>query len=339
VGIHDDFFELGGHSLLVVRMLGQIEQVFGVALVPTTFFTGATIRKLAEKIAEGPAASGLISLVPVQPEGSNPPFFCVHGATGDVLWFRELAKYLGPEQPFYGLQSAGLDGLTEPLDSVEAMAAHYLREIRTVQPEGPYYLGGYCFGGQIIYEMAQQLQAQGQMVARLALLSSQPYNTGFNVPHSHAEYCMGLVRSAPGWGERLGELNKDQLLKRAQRKARRYLKEHLPGNGAVRVEDVLDDADHLPDFQRRVIERNMAALASYQFKPYQGHIHVFQAKASSLLTVDVPGHGWDRLAEAGITTIMVPGSHQSILREPRVATLAEELRQVLVQARQPEGLA
>ncbi|MCB0154769.1 MAG: amino acid adenylation domain-containing protein, partial [Anaerolineae bacterium] len=332
VRIRDDFFELGGHSLLAIRMLAQIEQVFGVALAPTALFAGATIEKLAKKIAEGPASSGLTSLVPVQPEGSHPPFFCVHGATGDVLWFRELAKYLGPDQPFYGLQSVGLDGLHQPLDSVEAMAAHYLREIRTVQPQGPYYLGGYCFGGQIVYEMAQQLQAQGETVAVLALLSSQPYNTGFNVPHSHSEYCLGLVRSAPGWGERLAELNPDQLLKRAQRKARRYFKEHLPGNGTVSAEDLLDDADHLPDFQRRVVEQNMAALDRYTFRAYQGHIHVFQAKAPSLLTVDVPGHGWDRLAEAGITTIMVPGSHQSILREPQVATLAEKLRQVLAQS-------
>jgi thioesterase domain-containing protein len=110
------------------------------------------------------------ALTPDQPGGSGPPFFCVHGFGGGVLGYAELARQLGPEQPFYGLQAAGLNGLDEPDVRIEDMAARYLQAMRAVQPEGPYYLGGYCYGGIVAFEMARQLRTQGEHVALLANL-------------------------------------------------------------------------------------------------------------------------------------------------------------------------
>src|SRR5207344_3097549 len=111
-------------------------------------------------------------LVPIHPQGSKARFFCVHGAGGNVLLYRDLARHLGEDHPFYGLQSQGLDGKASPLTTVEAMAEKYLREIRQFQPEGPYCLGGYCLGGTIAYEMAQLLRRDGQEVALVALLDT-----------------------------------------------------------------------------------------------------------------------------------------------------------------------
>ncbi len=97
--------------------------------------------------------------MPIQPLGSKPTFFCVHGGGGNVLIYRELARYLGEDYPFYGLQARGLEGGGDYLTTTEAMAESYLREIRELQPEGPYYLGGFCMGGQVAFEMAQRLVA------------------------------------------------------------------------------------------------------------------------------------------------------------------------------------
>jgi len=116
----------------------------------------------------------LSSLVKIQPGGSKPPFFGVHGAGDGILvyYYYNLIPYLGPEQPIYGLQPQGLDGLQVPHSRIEDMAAYYIKEIRTIQPEGPYFLGGASMGGKIVFEMAQQLHAQGQKVAMLVLFDT-----------------------------------------------------------------------------------------------------------------------------------------------------------------------
>lgn len=110
------------------------------------------------------------SLVAIQPRGSKLPFFCVHGLGGGALYYSTLARYLSPEQPFYGLQSQGMDGKLPPHIRIEDIAAHNIKEVLTVQSEGPYFLGGHSFGCIVVFEMAHQLVAQGQKVALLALL-------------------------------------------------------------------------------------------------------------------------------------------------------------------------
>ncbi len=151
LGVHpiepdQNYFDLGGDSILAVQMFAQIDQMFQVKLPVATLFEAPTIGDLAQIVNREAPKSRWSSLVTIQPKGKRPPFFCIHGAGGNVLIYRELSKYLGEDQPFYGLQSQGLDGDSEPLTRIEDMAASYVREIRRAQPEGPYYLGGYCAG-------------------------------------------------------------------------------------------------------------------------------------------------------------------------------------------------
>ncbi len=166
IGIDADYFDLGGTSLGAVRLFGSIEEEFGINLPLSTLLTHPTIELLAQVIAgaEPGAAVGSECLVPIQPNGTRAAIAAVHGGGGEVYIYRELAELLGTDQPLYGLQPVGIDGVTKPLDSVPEMASRYVKELRQVQPEGPYRLIGFCFGGSVCLEMAAQLEDMGQEV-------------------------------------------------------------------------------------------------------------------------------------------------------------------------------
>jgi thioesterase domain-containing protein/acyl carrier protein len=172
VGRHHNYFELGGTSLGAVRLFAEIQKECKVQLPLAALFEAQTIAELARLLNKDDSTTGWSSLVPIQTKGSRPPFFCVHGGGGNVLIYRALSNHLGMDQPFYGLQSQGLDGCQPLLTRVEDMAALYVRELQRVQPHGPYFLGGYCMGGTVALEMAQQLRARGEKIALLALFDT-----------------------------------------------------------------------------------------------------------------------------------------------------------------------
>jgi surfactin family lipopeptide synthetase A len=190
IGIRDDFFDLGGHSLLAIRLIGRITQTYGKKLPLATLFAGATIEHLATALMAfqreiddstlGARATKEVEaettidtrapIVAVQVGGSKRPFFYLHGEwRGGAYYSRELARRLGPDQPFYLLEPYKFAGLSVP-PSFEAIAAAHLKTLRAVQPEGPYMLGGYCNGGLVAYEISRQLHAQGQVVDVLVLI-------------------------------------------------------------------------------------------------------------------------------------------------------------------------
>jgi len=176
VGLTDNFFELGGHSLIAVRLSSEIKTLTGKSLPLATLFQAPTVEQLARILRKDGWSPQWRSLVLIQPGGSRPPLYCVHGGGGNVLFYRDLARHLGVDYPFYGLQCRGLYGNGNCLTRVEDMASVYLKEIRELQPEGPYYLGGFCMGGSIAFEMAQQLTRDGQRVALLAMFDSYNHN-------------------------------------------------------------------------------------------------------------------------------------------------------------------
>nr|AHZ46176.1 NRPS [uncultured bacterium 14-4D] len=172
VGVHDNFFELGGHSLMAVRLFAKIEDLLGSHLPLATLFRASTIAQLTRAMHEADDSPSWSCLVPIQPGDGRPPLFCIHAEGGEVLFYRDFARLLGPEQPVYGIQATGLDGTEPPLETIEEMATHYISELRRIQPEGPYFLGGHCYGGVIMYEMVQQLHRTGERVALAAMMDS-----------------------------------------------------------------------------------------------------------------------------------------------------------------------
>ena len=168
-----NYFDLGGDSVLAVQLFAQIERAFKVKLPLATLFDAPTIEELAAVLRREAPGSDWSSVVAIQTAaGSRPPLFCVHGAGGNVLIYRDLSRHLGSDQPFYGLQSQGLDGQQPLLTRIEEMAARYVQDIQMVQPRGPYYLGGYCMGGTVAFEIAQQLATKGERVAMVALFDT-----------------------------------------------------------------------------------------------------------------------------------------------------------------------
>jgi acyl-CoA synthetase (AMP-forming)/AMP-acid ligase II/thioesterase domain-containing protein/NAD(P)-dependent dehydrogenase (short-subunit alcohol dehydrogenase family)/acyl carrier protein len=172
VGIYDSFFELGGSSLQAARLFAAIEKQFGKNLPLATLFNAQTIEQLAQLLNESTESTLWSSLVAIQPNGSKPPLYCIHGAGGNILMYRQLIDYLGADQPLYGLQPKGLDGNETPIDRIQEMAELYVQQICDSQPKGPYYLIGLSVGGTIAFEMAQLLHRQGQKVAFLGLIDT-----------------------------------------------------------------------------------------------------------------------------------------------------------------------
>ncbi len=174
LGVEENFFDAGGHSLLAVRLMARVSQATGQELPVASLFYGPTIRQQAALIEQKGWSPPWVSLVPVQPGGTRPPLFLVPPAASTGLRFAHLARFLGPDQPIYGFDPGGLDDRSQLHTSVEEMAAHFVGEMRQLQPTGPYLVGGMCFGGHVAYEIVQQL---GQDAPLLLLLDvGQPAN-------------------------------------------------------------------------------------------------------------------------------------------------------------------
>jgi amino acid adenylation domain-containing protein len=178
VDAEEDFFALGGHSLLAVALFERIERSFGAHLPLATIFEASTPRALAELLGSERGSERWENLVPLKPYGSRPPLFAVTAGDGNVVGFGPLAKHVSPDQPLYALQPSGLDGVSALDRGIEAMAARCVEEIRSVQPHGPYLLAGRCNGSSVAFEIAQQLHRDGEEVAMLASIDSDPPHAG-----------------------------------------------------------------------------------------------------------------------------------------------------------------
>ena len=181
IGIRDNFFDLGGHSLLALRLFNKISALWGKTLPLSTLFQAPTIERLAEILRSDGWSPSSSSLVPIRSDGARPPLYIISGIGGNVVRFHTLARYLDPEQPLYALQPPGIDGTVPYITNIEDMAAHYIREIRIVQPTGPYYLAGYSFGGLVAFHMGCELVKHSDQIALLALCT-RPNGTMKRMP-------------------------------------------------------------------------------------------------------------------------------------------------------------
>ncbi|MGA2671641.1 MAG: SDR family NAD(P)-dependent oxidoreductase [Terracidiphilus sp.] len=329
VELDDDFFSLGGHSLIGVRLFAKIKKTYQVDLELAILFEARSVRQLAEVIrnAQQPirAESRIWSaLVPIQPKGSRIPIFCVHAIGGDVLFYEQLAKTLGPDQPFYAFRSPIMSQAEIRETSIEELASIYIKELRAFFPQGPYLLGGASFGGLVAFEMSQKLYAQGAQPGLLLLIDS-------SIPGSKED--VEVKDQISVFWQSLRREGAPYLLRKAATKRKHWGKllmsrvrtatcwcYHLAGRS-------LPVGLHL--FQ--VQEAHEQALSRYTFQTYPGKITLMRAvdRDDSLGKRDDPTLGWARLAGGGLEILDVPAGHISMLSHPYVGNFAEILRTVL----------
>jgi amino acid adenylation domain-containing protein len=330
VGVTDNFFELGGHSLLAVRLFALIEKRLGKKLPLTAIFQGATVEHLAGVIRQQATHGPQSSLVPLQPGGSKRPLFLVHPAGGHVFPYIHLAQLLGPDQPCYGLQARGLEDGQDSHARIEDMAAWYIQALQTVQPTGPYLLGGWSMGGVVAFEMAQQLYAQGQRVALLALLDGRIPTPDETFPEEDAEAILLVERYfgiSFGPIETLAELPKDQQLA--------FMLEQAKSAGLVPAELDISQARRFVELLRS----DLRATQNYGLRLYPGRITFFKASETPAGASPDPDPtlGWSKWASGGVEVHVVPGNHANLMYEPHVEVLAEKLTACLNQARSAEA--
>jgi thioesterase domain-containing protein/NAD(P)-dependent dehydrogenase (short-subunit alcohol dehydrogenase family)/acyl carrier protein len=324
VGIDDDFFELGGQSLVVVRLFNKIKKNYGLDFPIDSLFELRTVRKLAERIREG-AKKDLgprrtpTPIVAIQPQGTRPPLFVISGLGGNVIKFHSLAFYLGKNQPVYGLLPRGLDGKESFLSRVEEMARYYVSAIRAIQPEGPYHIVGYSFGGIVAFEVAQQIIAQGDRVGLLGLFDTiewhymESVNRSLNPAQRLRIYRtrLGDAFFSEGILTNVYNLLNIKLVKTKSQLLRAIGREATPPSGAT-LEEV-----------------NTSAAAIYVPKPYSGHLTIFRSTTRRVEEGNDEFLGWGSLVNGGVEVHHIASTHFNILQEPGVAILSEKLKKCL----------
>ena len=309
IGTDQNFFDLGGHSLLAARLMYRIGQALGRGLPITLLFQAPTIASFAAVLRQDEWKPSWSSLVPMQALGPRPPFFCVHGVGGNIIGFNALAARLKPEQPFYGLQAQGLNGANRCHASVEEMAAHYVGEIRRVQSRGPYYIGGFSFGGLAAYEMARQLTEQDESVGSLVLFDT---------------YTAKLASKAVSLANIVFSDHRKELLAKLPAALKKSLRRRF---GSWQI----------PSNLKRVRDACSQAAAGYRLKPYNGRVTLFCAQEQSLRSSDGMYSGWASLATGGVEVHEIAGDHNGMLREPQVAALAAKLKACLEAAQSSDA--
>ncbi|WP_374090560.1 amino acid adenylation domain-containing protein [Methylomicrobium lacus] len=339
VGILDNFFDLGGHSLRAIRLMADIQKVLDVSLPLSTLFKAPTVEQLANIIRqERPADSAWSPLVPIQTGGDKPPVFFVAGGGGSVLYFQPLSRYLGADQPFYGLQSKGLDGESVPFDRVEDMAACYVDAIRSVRPKGPYRLGGHCFGAVVAFEIAQQLIRDGDEVDLLTVLNvpaprAQRPDAGHGLDYAAWVVKLGrLLEQSSGQSldldyEEIKLLDKEAQLEHLKNRMNKA--GFLPpeaGVGPVRgLVEVLKTNGSIEYFPEAPVPVPIALLRAGKYHPeydFSGAEYPTPGEHDETL-------GWQAYASGPVIMRTVPGDHITMLSEPNVTELAASVDALL----------
>ena len=339
IGIKDNFFDLGGHSLLAVRLMSEIQQKFDKNLPLAALFQSPNIEKLALLLNSESSAELWSPLVPIQKNGSLTPLFGVPGTGGNVLYFNHLAEYLGSNQPFYGLQLQGLDGETQPHESIEEIAKQYIQAIQTIQPVGPYFLVGHSFGGHVIFEMATQLQSMGESVAYVGILDiAAPIEEFKNRDdYSNWDNAQWICKIADGLEGIIGEklfVSYENLTSLSPEQQIYDFKEKLETVGFLPPQtDIKLVSGLLKVIQTQLqIEYLPQNTSTTKITLFQAQESKYQSENLFHLERDTTW-GWNQFSDEEVEIHIVPGSHNSIMSEPHVKLLAEKLQNSLEQAR------
>jgi amino acid adenylation domain-containing protein len=328
IGVRDNFFELGGHSFLAVRLMAQIQDRFGHNLPLSTLFENPTIEELASIVSQPSRQKSDSPLVAINASGSKIPFFCIHGAGGGISHYFNLSRRLGEDYPFYALEDSVEQDKPEVI-SIEETASRYLQEIRKVQPNGPYLLGGHCYGGIVAFEIAQQLHQQGQAVDLVVVIDAILPETDLNIKSTNDDDAKFLLRIAESIKT---DNNIDFSLPFAELRDLPLTEQlHLINK---KVNLIFSDGE-IQDFIRyyQLFKAHVQAMRNYVPQVYPQSVTLFRAKEEIIHDFDNPEWysndpllGWGKCSSQPIQFIDVPGDHFSIFVEPHIQELAKQLR-------------
>jgi acyl transferase domain-containing protein/thioesterase domain-containing protein len=341
IGPTDNYFELGGSSLLAARLFDQIEKRFKKRLPLATLYEAPTIRELAARIVDKNFAPSWSSLVEINKgNSSRQPLFLMHSEGGNVLEYWALSRYLGEDQPIYAMQAKWLEGEAPIRMTIEEIAKHFISEMRTVQKTGPYYLGGYCLGGLVAYEMAKQLIDGKETVNFLSLISSRTPQSirQTRLAFSKPKRIIGKI------GERVGlELNNLSYLNWAEKG--NYVCERfsqLVHMTKMRCEKLADQIFSLTGHEmhwhsrdyilQTSVDHTNSAFFEYQPQPIEIDVFLFWVKKYPYFYADNETLGWSDLVKGKIHSFGIDCFHKNIMKEPHIRPVGERLNELLREA-------
>jgi thioesterase domain-containing protein len=318
IAVDTNVFSLGVSSLSILRLVTRMNSLYSMGFGLASLISAPTIKLVAELVRRRYAPNTATSLVPIQPVGTRPPLYIVHGAGGNVVNFYGLTTRIGPDQPVYGVQAQALEANQRALLHIDDMAAHYLKEIRRIQPKGPYHFLGYSFGGIVVLEMAHQLLNAGETVGLLGMLDTRAKDYTPEMPNEDKSEklqkqgrLMGFFRSNKGHGS--GKAWAEFFLKDLKERRVRYVT-----TIAAKMFSTL------PAFLKNTHEINAVAARNYNPKPFPGKLTLF--RASKQTNANIPSdNGWSSIFEEGIEIHEIPGDHWQVLSEPGIDVLAKTI--------------
>jgi thioesterase domain-containing protein/acyl carrier protein len=334
VGRHDDFFALGGHSLLAIRLISEIDQAFGVRLPVGAVFLRPTLSELAEAVGDSRLAEEAATLVPLQPEGQDPPLFLLPGAIGSVLYLQPLAEALGEGRPVLALPTPGLDG-RPTLESMTELAAHHLRTLRRWQPRGPYFLAGHSSGGRVAFELARQLERQGETVACVVILDTTAPDPGQErSERTEREVLADLVAVFEELaGVALGISREPILSEPDTEEAYAKVMAAFQSSGVLFSKGAaVAELKALVAVYRAAIEAHLDHRIEERLR---APIHLLMARdrgGAEAFVDHRPAWGWEACSEQGAVVEEVPGTHITMMTPPQVSFLVERLGEILAAA-------
>lgn len=320
IGTEEHFFDMGGSSLQAVQLFARIEAQFQRNLPPTTLFQHPTIQQLAKVLLGAEDSTAWSALVPIRAAGQKPPLFCIHAGGGHIFFYNELANQLDAQRPVYAMQPVGLDGSETAFQStIEEMARHYIREIRSVQPEGPYHLLGTCFSNAVCFEMAKQLIAMGQSVGSLIIVDSAVIDLG--LAPQDIRRAQEVKQSKSRLGRLLDRYRTNPLgaIQHTLRVRRRRFQ--------LALERKLVPFKNVQERNLWKVQQHLVKLyLNYEWTPYSGSIVLIRSQEFS----DRPNLAyhitqWSELAMGGLEVHIVPGRHDDLFDAPYVNALAQQI--------------
>jgi thioesterase domain-containing protein/acyl carrier protein len=326
----EDFFALGGHSLLAVRLFARLESVFGSAPPLSSLFSHPTIRAFATIVADSLTKPAGIPVVTLKGAISAAPLMLVHGAGAGLLWgYTNLARHCDTPRSICAFAPELSVDASSP-GRMEDMAARYVARLRTIQPHGPYHLAGYCFGGNLAYEMARQLSAEGESIGLLAVFDSTPSNSEYHRVRLTPRFVLGFITnlSLALW-EFAGLSWRDK-----GRRSRTVLQKFFRGSRdgiEAQVAAMIPDRALYTAQEMKLWEAHLRLLHSYRPQPAPLRVVLLRTRRRPLWRSHEPTLGWGALAQAGVKIELVAGNHGTLFHEPHVVSLAAKLRDHLAE--------